>query len=196
MQLGALLGLPPHERALLLFASLVKYKRDLRAVMVDCKVAHSQEAFQLLASLAGASTSEVAASLRPGSRLETLGLIEPPLPENSVTDLGDLMRISDRLLHVLLGDYASEADMMAVFTRPSEATLLQAFAQSSDARLGFSEVAQCMGIALGEEQKSNIQVRMVRLRKKLHAAGAEGAVIEAIRNVGYQFFDELSIRKS
>ncbi|MBA4278651.1 MAG: ATPase, partial [Ralstonia sp.] len=72
--LARVLGLPPHERALLLFASLVKYKRDLRAVMVDCKVAHSQEAFQLLASLAGASTAEVAASLRPGSRLETLGL--------------------------------------------------------------------------------------------------------------------------
>nr|WP_311527918.1 ATP-binding protein [uncultured Ralstonia sp.] len=122
--LARVLGLPAHERALLLFASLVKYKRDLRAVMVDCKVAHSQEAFQLLASLAGASTAEVAASLRPGSRLETLGLIEPPLPENSVTDLGDLMRISDRLLHVLLGDYASEADMMAVFTRPAPPTTL------------------------------------------------------------------------
>ncbi|CAJ0802922.1 ATP-dependent zinc metalloprotease FtsH [Ralstonia psammae] len=122
--LARVLGLPSHERALLLFASLVKYKRDLRAVMVDCKVAHSQEAFQLLASLAGASTAEVAASLRPGSRLETLGLIEPPLPENSVTDLGDLMRISDRLLHVLLGDYASEADMMAVFTRPAPPTTL------------------------------------------------------------------------
>lgn len=122
--LARVLGLPPHERALLLFASLVKYKRDLRAVMVDCKVAHSQEAFQLLANLAGASTAEVAASLRPGSRLETLGLIEPPLPENSVTDLGDLMRISDRLLHVLLGDYASEADMMAVFTRPAPPTML------------------------------------------------------------------------
>ncbi|CAJ0698195.1 ATP-dependent zinc metalloprotease FtsH [Ralstonia edaphis] len=122
--LARVLGLPPHERALLLFASLVKYKRDLRAVMVDCKVAHSQEAFQLLANLAGASTAEVAASLRPGSRLETLGLIEPPLPENSVTDLGDLMRISDRLLHVLLGDYASEADMMAVFTRPAPPTTL------------------------------------------------------------------------
>jgi DNA-binding response OmpR family regulator len=77
----------------------------------------------------------------------------------------------------------------------TEATLLQAFAQSADARLEFAQVAQCMGITLSEAHKSNIQVRMVRLRKKLHEAGAEGAVIEAIRNVGYQFFDELSIRK-
>ena len=78
----------------------------------------------------------------------------------------------------------------------TEATLLQAFSLSSDARLDFEQVAQCMGITLHEEQKSNIQVRMVRLRKKLHQAGAEGAVIESIRNVGYQFFDELAIRKS
>lgn len=78
----------------------------------------------------------------------------------------------------------------------TEATLLQAFAQSSDARLGFDQVAQCLGVAMSEVQKSNIQVRMVRLRKKLHEAGAEGAVIEAIRNVGYQFFDELQVRKS
>ncbi len=78
----------------------------------------------------------------------------------------------------------------------TEATLLQAFAQSPDARLDFDQVAQCMGLPMSEAQKSNIQVRMVRLRKKLHEAGAEGAVIEAIRNVGYQFFDELQIRKA
>lgn len=77
----------------------------------------------------------------------------------------------------------------------TEATLLQAFSQSPDARLDFAQVAQCMGMDPNEEQKSSIQVRMVRLRKKLHEAGAEGAVIESIRNVGYQFFDELSLRK-
>ena len=78
----------------------------------------------------------------------------------------------------------------------TEATLLQAFSQSPDARLSFEQVAQCMGIVLTLAQKSNIQVRMVRLRKKLHEAGVEGAVIQAIRNVGYQFFDDLAIRKS
>ena len=52
-----------------------------------------------------------------------------------------------------------------------------------------------MGLVLSEEQKANIQVRMVRLRKKLHQAGAEGAVIEAIRNVGYQCFEAVEMRK-
>ena len=78
----------------------------------------------------------------------------------------------------------------------TEATLLQAFTQSSDARLDFSQVAQCMGIVLSEDQKSNIQVRMVRLRKKLHEAGADGAVIEAIRNVGYQLFEPIQVVKT
>jgi DNA-binding response OmpR family regulator len=77
----------------------------------------------------------------------------------------------------------------------TEATLLQAFAQSPDARLNFEQVAKCMGLVLNDEQKSNIQVRMVRLRKKLHQAGAEGAVIEAIRNVGYQCFEVVEFRK-
>ncbi len=53
-----------------------------------------------------------------------------------------------------------------------------------------------MGLASADEQRDNIQVRMVRLRKKMHKAGAEGAVIQAIRNVGYQFFEELAIGKS
>lgn len=77
----------------------------------------------------------------------------------------------------------------------TEASLLRAFAAATDARLGFEKVAECMGIALSDAQKPNIQVRMVRLRSKLHEAGVEGAVIESIRNVGYQFFEELQIRK-
>nr|WP_225224200.1 helix-turn-helix domain-containing protein [Limnohabitans radicicola] len=78
----------------------------------------------------------------------------------------------------------------------TEATLLRAFAQSADARLGFDQVAECMGVTMDEAQKSRLQVRMVRLRKKLHEAGAEGAVIESIRNVGYQFFEELTLSKT
>jgi DNA-binding response OmpR family regulator len=78
----------------------------------------------------------------------------------------------------------------------TEASLLQAFSQSPDARLTIDQVAQCLGLPAPDVKKSSIQIRMVRLRKKLHDAGADGAVIEAIRNVGYQFFDDLEIRKS
>ncbi|MEY2617769.1 MAG: hypothetical protein RL522_771 [Pseudomonadota bacterium] len=77
----------------------------------------------------------------------------------------------------------------------TEATLLKAFVQSPDARLSIDEVMHCLAVAEGATEKAKVHVRMVRLRKKLHEAGAEGAVIESIRNVGYQFFEELAVRK-
>lgn len=76
----------------------------------------------------------------------------------------------------------------------TEASLLHAFMQSADARLSYEQVANCLGVVMNDAHKSNMQVRMVRLRKKLHEAGAEGAVIESIRNFGYQCFEPLEIR--
>ena len=75
----------------------------------------------------------------------------------------------------------------------TEANLLQAFTRAPGARLGFLEVADCMGLAFAQDQKTNMQVRIVRLRKKMHDAGAHGAVIESIRNVGYQLFEAVEI---
>ena len=75
----------------------------------------------------------------------------------------------------------------------SEALLLRAFAAAPDGRLPFEHLADIFGMEPNTLGKSSLQVRMVRLRKKLYAAGAHGAVIEAIRNVGYQFFEKLNI---
>jgi DNA-binding response OmpR family regulator len=41
--------------------------------------------------------------------------------------------------------------------------------------------------------KSSISVRIARLRKKLVDVGAEGVVIESIRNVGYQLLVHISV---
>ena len=75
----------------------------------------------------------------------------------------------------------------------SEALLLRAFALEPEGRLGFERLAHIFGVTPTELGKSSLQVRIVRLRKKLYEAGAKGAVIEAIRNVGYQFFETLDI---
>jgi SpoVK/Ycf46/Vps4 family AAA+-type ATPase len=122
--LSRVLDLSGCERALLLHASLCKYQRDLRPVLVDCKAASAQEAYGMLAQVLGQSPLEVAAALRTGGRLESLGLIETPIAEHAITDLGDLMRVSDKLLAVLTADYASESAMMAAFTRPAGPTAL------------------------------------------------------------------------
>jgi SpoVK/Ycf46/Vps4 family AAA+-type ATPase len=122
--LGRVLGLSDCERTILLHASLCKYQRDLRPVLVDCKAASAQEAYGMLAQVLGLNAAETASALRLGGRLETLGLIETPIAEHSITDLGDLMRVSDKLLAVLTADYASEGEMMAAFTRPAGPTAL------------------------------------------------------------------------
>jgi SpoVK/Ycf46/Vps4 family AAA+-type ATPase len=122
--LARVLGLSDCERTLLLHASLCKYQRDLRPVLVDCKAASAPEAYGMLAQVLGQNALETAAALRLGGRLETLGLIETPIAEHAITDLGDLMRVSDKLLAVLTADYATEGEMMAAFTRPAGPTAL------------------------------------------------------------------------
>ena len=122
--LGRVLSLTECERSILLHAALCKYQRELRPVLVDCKAASAQEAYAMLAQILGLNSVETASALRSGGRLETLGLIETPIAEHAVTDLGDLMRVSEKLLSVLTADYATEADMMAAFTRPAGPTPL------------------------------------------------------------------------
>ena len=122
--LSAVLGLTDAEQAVLLHASLCKYQRDLRPVLVDCKASSAQEAYAMLGQVLGFTAQDVSTALKPGSRLESLGLIETPIAEHSVTDLGDLMRVSDKLLAVLTAEYPSESSMMAAFTRPARPTQL------------------------------------------------------------------------
>ena len=122
--LARVLDLDETERAVLLHASLCKYQRDLRPVLVDCKCSSAAEAYAQLAGILGVPAASVAQALRLGGRLETLGLIDTPLAEHSITDLGDLMRVSDKLLSVLTADYDSETEMMAAFTRPAAPTPL------------------------------------------------------------------------
>ncbi len=122
--LSAVLGLSDAERCILLHASLCKYQRDLRPVLVDCKASSAQEAYTMLGHVLQINAVEVAAALKSGSRLEALGLIETPIAEHSITDLGDLMRVSEKLLGVLTAEYSSESSMMAAFTRPAGSTEL------------------------------------------------------------------------
>lgn len=122
--LARVLDLSDCERSILLHAALCKYQRELRPVLVDCKASSAQEAYGMLAQILGLNALDTAAALKAGGRLETLGLIETPIAEHSVTDLGDLMRVSEKLLSVLTADYADEAGMMAAFTRPAPPTSL------------------------------------------------------------------------
>ena len=122
--LAKVLALNAAETTLIKCAALAKCTRDLRPVLVDCKAASAAEAHAMLGEVAKVSPNDIAAALKPGGRLESLALIDTPIAEHNITDLGDLMRLSDRLLPILLEEYASDSAMMAAFTKPAAASAL------------------------------------------------------------------------
>ncbi len=116
--LSGLLQLNKAERALLLYGTLARYQRDLRSILVEFKVNNAPEAYAALAEVAGVAASEVGEALRVGSRLERIGLVENLISEHNITDLADLMKVSEKLPPVLMREYRDQAELMAVFTRP------------------------------------------------------------------------------
>ncbi|WP_395686534.1 ATP-binding protein [Caenimonas koreensis] len=117
--LSGLLQLNKAERALLLYGTLARYQRDLRSILVEFKVNNAPEAYAAIAELAGVSATEVGEALRAGSRLERIGLVENLISEHNITDLADLMKVSEKLPPVLMREYRDQNELMAVFTRPS-----------------------------------------------------------------------------
>ncbi|MEI2679513.1 MAG: hypothetical protein V9G29_17625 [Burkholderiaceae bacterium] len=68
--------------------------------------------------MAGVNEADVADALRAGSRLERIGMVENLISEHNITDLADLMKVSEQLPPVLMRKYEGPSDLMAVFTRP------------------------------------------------------------------------------
>lgn len=116
--LANLLQLNQAERALLLYGTLARYQRDLRSMLVEFKVNNAPEAYAAIADVAGVKANEVAEALRAGSRLERIGMVENLISEHNITDLADLMKVSEKLPPVLMREYRDQNELMAVFTRP------------------------------------------------------------------------------
>ena len=122
--LSSLLQLNKAERALLLYGTLARYQRDLRSLLVEFKVNNAPEAYAAIAEVAGVNATEVGEALRAGSRLERIGLVENLISEHNITDLADLMKVSEKLPPVLMREYRDQSELMAVFTRPSAKSAL------------------------------------------------------------------------
>jgi DNA-binding response OmpR family regulator len=74
-----------------------------------------------------------------------------------------------------------------------EAIVLTALARAPAGRLETWQIAELLDAEVDESFKASLAVRMVRLRKKLTDAGAEGLVIESLRNIGYQLTTHIEI---
>ena len=68
----------------------------------------------------------------------------------------------------------------------AEANLLIALAHAPSCRLETERLIKALGTDAEKIQKSTLEVRIVRLRKKLHDVGAGENAIESVRNFGYQ----------
>lgn len=123
--LAHLLQLNQAERALLLYGTLTRYQRELRSLLVEFKVNNAAEAYAVIAEVAGVKAEEVGDALRAGSRLERIGLVDNLISEHNITDLADLMKVSEKLPPVLMREYRDQAELMAVFTRPASKSELQ-----------------------------------------------------------------------
>ncbi len=124
--LANLLQLNPAERALLLYGTLARYQRELRGLLVEFKVSSAQQAYAAIAQVAGVDAREVGEALRAGSRLERIGMVENLISEHNITDLADLMKVSEQLPPVLMREYRGPDELMAVFTRPATRSALTA----------------------------------------------------------------------
>jgi DNA-binding response OmpR family regulator len=74
-----------------------------------------------------------------------------------------------------------------------EAIVLTALARAPAGRLETWQIAELLDAEVDESFKASLAVRIVRLRKKLNDAGAEGLVVESLRNIGYQLTTHVEI---
>ncbi len=74
-----------------------------------------------------------------------------------------------------------------------EAIVLTALARAPPGRLETWQIAELLDAEVDESFKASLAVRMVRLRNTLTDAGAEGLVIESLRNIGYQLTTHIEI---
>jgi DNA-binding response OmpR family regulator len=68
----------------------------------------------------------------------------------------------------------------------SETSILVAFSRAPGQRIAYWQIAETLGLDLETYAKASLEVRIVRLRKKLVDAGAGSHCLEAIRGHGYQ----------
>ena len=73
-----------------------------------------------------------------------------------------------------------------------ESNLLMEFTRALDGKLGIDCIADLLGNE-GDVSKAAIEVRILRLRKKMIAAGASGQPIKAVRNQGYKLTVRMNV---
>lgn len=75
-----------------------------------------------------------------------------------------------------------------------EAILLSALARAAGQRLAYWQLFEALGQQATEANKASLEVRIVRLRKKITQATGDSAALKAVRGHGYQLCTPLQLR--
>lgn len=73
----------------------------------------------------------------------------------------------------------------------SEAALLHRLAIAGSRGLERHEIAECLGFDLDNYNSKALEVRLLRLRRKLKAIGLDASVIETMRGFGYRLRNDV-----
>ncbi|MDO9277036.1 MAG: response regulator transcription factor [Polaromonas sp.] len=120
---------------------------------------------------------ELSAALKSFSRRRQAQKSETATPSSS-------FRLQQRGLHGPAGQ---------VRLSETETALLTAFARAPAGRLEHWQMAELLHLDTADFKKSSLELRIVRLRKKLSLAGAQDNSIESLRSVGYQLLVSIQI---
>ena len=74
-----------------------------------------------------------------------------------------------------------------------ETSILKALSESANGLLPYYRLLEICGEDVNATSKSTLEVRMVRLRKKLTEVGVTGKAIRAVRSEGYQLLQRIKI---
>ncbi len=111
----------------------------------------------------------------------------------AVAAMGRRQQRLGQMLHEHQGFVLSQQQMTvghnggpAVKLTASECAMLATIARAPGQRVLYWQIAEALGMDLQHYAKPSLEVRIVRLRKKLLEAGSGPNPIEAVRNQGYQ----------
>lgn len=87
----------------------------------------------------------------------------------------------------------SKNGQSAVSLSAAESAILITLARAPGQRAAYWQIAETLGLDPQTYAKASLEVRIVRLRKKLVEAGAEAGCIEAVRGHGYQLCIQVQV---
>lgn len=104
---------------------------------------------------------------------------------NKTAGLSDVIKL-DTQKRLLIGK--SKVDL-----GKGELIILKALVESADHRLEYWRLLEVLGKEVNELTKANLEVQVVRLRKKLILIGMEQPAIKALHKEGYQLIEKVEI---